>query len=99
MKNDTKNKLFSSAIAAVFALSLSFSVNAEEMNLEEAQAEISRLEDENASLKETLENYEEQIAEHRDKLEEHDDMISELSGEMEEQDEMISELSEEVEEQ
>lgn len=81
MRNFTKIKLFSSAIAAVFALSLSFSVNAEEMNLEEAQAEITRLEEENISLKQELEIYEKQIAEHRAKLEEHDAMISELSAE------------------
>ena len=81
MKNYTKIKLFSSAIATVFALSLSFSVNAEEMNLEQAQAEISRLEDENASLKQELEIYEKQIAEHREKLEEHDNKIAEMKGE------------------
>ena len=85
MKNNTKIKLFSSAIATVFALSLSFSVNAEEMNLEEAQAEITRLEDENMSLKEELEIYENQIEEHRAKLEERDQMISELSDEQMEQ--------------
>lgn len=85
MKNNTKIKLFSSAIATVFALSLSFSVNAEEMNLEEAQAEITRLEDENMSLKEELETYENQIEEHRAKLEERDQMISELSDEQMEQ--------------
>lgn len=85
MKNNTKIKLFSSAITTVFALSLSFSVNAEEMNLEEAQAEITRLEDENMSLKEELEIYENQIEEHRAKLEERDQMISELSDEQMEQ--------------
>ena len=85
MKNNTKIKLFSSAITTVFALSLSFSVNAEELNLEEAQAEITRLEDENMSLKEELEIYENQIEEHRAKLEERDQMISELSDEQMEQ--------------
>jgi peptidoglycan hydrolase CwlO-like protein len=83
MKNNTKIKLFSSAIATVFALSLSFSANAEEMSLEEAQAEISRLENENTSLKQELESYEKEIAAHRAKLEENDNMISELSGELE----------------
>ncbi len=85
MKNNNKIKLFSSAIVTVFALNLSFPANAEEMNLEEAQAEISRLENENTSLKQELEIYEKEIAEHRAKLEEHDNMISELSGELEEQ--------------
>ncbi len=85
MKNNIKIKLFSSAIVTVFALNLSFSANAEEMNLEEAQEEISRLENENTSLKQELEIYEKEIAAHRAKLEEHDNMISELSGELEEQ--------------
>lgn len=85
MKNNTKIKLFSSAIITVFALNLSFSANAEEMNLEEAQAEISRLETENSSLKQELEIYEKEIAKHKAKLEENDNMISELSEELEEQ--------------
>jgi len=83
MKNNTKIKLFSSAIITVFALNLSFSANAEEMNLEEAQAEISRLETENSSLKQELEIYEREIAKHKAKLEENDNMISELSNELE----------------
>lgn len=85
MKNDTKIKHFFCALATVFALSLSFSVYAEDMNLEQAQAEISRLEEENTSLKQELEIYEKQIAEHRAKLEERDNMISELSENQEEQ--------------
>lgn len=85
MKNNTKIKFFSPAIVTIFALNLSFPVNAEEMNLEEAQAEISRLENENTSLKQELEIYEKEIAEHRAKLEENDNMISDLSGELEEQ--------------
>lgn len=85
MKNNTKIKLFSSAIITVFALNLSFSANAEEMNLEEAQAEISRLETENSSLKQELEIYEKEIAKHKAKLEENDNMISELSEELEDQ--------------
>lgn len=85
MKNNTKIKLFSSAIITFFALNLSFSANAEDMNLEEAQAEISRLETENSSLKQELEIYEKEIAKHKAKLEENDNMISELSDELEDE--------------
>ena len=81
MKNNTNLKYLSCALASVIALSLSFSVNAEDMSLEEAHAEISRLEEENASLKQELELYEKHIAEHRAKLEEHDNLISELTAE------------------
>lgn len=80
MKNNTNTNYVSTVLAAILALGLSFSVNAEVMTLEEAEAEISRLEDENTSLKEELELYEKQIAEHREKLEEHDQQITELKG-------------------
>lgn len=83
MKNNTNTNYLSCAIATVFALSLSFSVNAEDMSLEEAQAEITRLEEENTSLKQELEVYENKIAEHRAMLEEHDAKIAEMKGESE----------------
>lgn len=76
-------KIISSLVASVFVLSLSFSVHAEEMSLEEAQSEITRLETENASLKQELEIYEKKIAEHKAKLEELDKQAMEMKSEME----------------
>lgn len=81
MKKMTNTKLSSCALAFIFASGLSFSVYAEDMNLDEAKAEISRLEEENTSLKQELEIYENKIAEHRAKLEERDAMIAEIKDE------------------
>ena len=81
MKKNINIKMSSCALAAIFALSLSFSANAEDMQLEEAKAEITRLEEENASLKQELELYEKHIAKHREKLEEHDQKIMEMNKE------------------
>lgn len=81
MKKNINTKISSCALAAIFALGLSFSGYAEDMQLEEAKAEITRLEEENASLKQELELYEKHIAKHREKLEENDKMIMEMSKE------------------
>jgi peptidoglycan hydrolase CwlO-like protein len=85
MKKLMNTKLSFCALAVIFASSLSFSVNAEDMNLEDAKAEITRLEEENTSLKQELEIYEKKISEHREKLEEHDKMIAEMTSEQESQ--------------
>jgi regulator of replication initiation timing len=69
-----KNKIIFAVLASVFALSLSLTVNAEGMKLQEAKEEIARLELENESLKEELRIYEKKIAEHKKKLEEYDNM-------------------------
>jgi peptidoglycan hydrolase CwlO-like protein len=74
MKKNINTKMTSCVLATIFALTLSFSANAEDAKLEEAKAEIARLEAENASLKDELEIYEKKIAEHRAKLEEYDNM-------------------------
>ncbi len=79
MKKNINSKISFCALATIFALGLSFSVNAEDMKLEEAKAEISRLEQENMSLKQELEIYEKKISEHKEKLEEHDKMIAEMN--------------------
>ena len=50
---------------------LSFSVQADEMNLEQAEAEIERLELDNASLKEKVAMFEVQITGYKEKLEVH----------------------------
>ncbi|MEM7304209.1 MAG: hypothetical protein AAF372_01640 [Pseudomonadota bacterium] len=81
MKNNINTKITSSLLAIIFALTLSFSVSAEDMKLEEAKSEISRLEEENSSLKQELELYEKQIAEHRAKLEENDKKLMEMKNE------------------
>lgn len=81
MKKNISTKMSSCALAAIFALGLSLPVNAEEMKLEEAKAEITRLEQENTSLKQELEIYEKKIAEHKAKIEEHDKMIAEMKTE------------------
>lgn len=81
MKNNMNTRITSCLLATLFALTLSYSVNAEDMKLEEAKAEISRLEEENSSLKQELELYEKQIAEHRAKLEEHDKKLMEMKNE------------------
>jgi len=67
-------KIIPVVLATIFALSLSFTVNAEDMKLEEAKAEISRLEMENKSLQEELDVYEKKIAEHKQRLAEYDDI-------------------------
>jgi len=81
MKKNINTKMSSCALAVIFALGLSFSVNAEDMKLEEAKAEITRLEQENASLKQELEIYEKKIAEHRESLDEQDKKIMEMNKE------------------
>ena len=81
MKKNINTKVSFCALAAIFALGLSFSANAEDMKLEEAKAEITRLEQENVSLKEELELYEKHIVEHRAKLEENDRKIMEMKTE------------------
>jgi regulator of replication initiation timing len=75
------NKIIPCVLATIFALTLTFSVNAEDMKLEEAKEEIARLELENESLKDALEIYEKKIAEHKAKLEEYDNMDMSLNTE------------------
>jgi septal ring factor EnvC (AmiA/AmiB activator) len=82
MKKNTITNIPSFVLATIFAFAISFSVNADEMKLDEAKAEITRLEVENASLKQELEIYEKKIAEHKEKLEKHDTMISEMNQEL-----------------
>lgn len=74
MKKNINTKNISCILSLIFALTLSFSVNAEGMKLKEAQEEIARLEMENKSLRNELEIYEEKIAEHRARMEEYDNM-------------------------
>ncbi len=81
MKKNISTNIATCAFATIFALGLSFSVYAEDMKLEEAKAEIAKLEEENASLKQELELYEKQIAEHRAKLEENDKKLMEMKSE------------------
>lgn len=81
MKKNISTNIASCAIATIFALGFSFSVNAEDMKLEEAKAEIVKLEEENASLKQELEIYEKKIAEHRASLEESDKKLLEMKAE------------------
>ncbi len=81
MKKNINTKLSSCGLAIILVLGLSFSANAEDMKLEEAKAEISRLEKENISLKQELEIYEKKILEHREKLAEHDKMLMEMNKE------------------
>ncbi|MBL1141546.1 MAG: hypothetical protein HND53_05875 [Proteobacteria bacterium] len=81
MKKNINTKISSCILASVITLGLSFSVSAEDMKLEEAKAEITRLEEENTSLKQELDIYEKQIAKHKEKLEEHDRTIMEMKAE------------------
>jgi len=81
MKKIINTKIMSCLLAGLFALGLSFSVNAEDAKLQEAKEEITRLEEENASLKQELEIYENKIAEHRAKLEEQDNLLLEMEKE------------------
>jgi chromosome segregation ATPase len=74
-------KKMNKIIPAIFALTLTFAVNAEEMKLQEAKEEIARLEQENESLKDALEIYENKIAKHKAKLEEYDNMDMSLNTE------------------
>lgn len=74
MKKNINTKIISCTLSLILALTLSFSVNAEDMTLEEAQEKIARLELENESLRSELEIYEKKIAEHRTRMEEYDNM-------------------------
>ncbi len=69
-----KNKIISAFLATVFMLTLSLTVNAEDMQLQKAKEEITRLELENESLKEELRIYERMITEHKEKLAVYDNM-------------------------
>ena len=81
MKKNINTKISSCMLTIIFALGLACTVSAEDMKLEDAKAEITRLEEENASLKQELELYEKHIAEHKAKLEEHDKTIMEMKAE------------------
>jgi septal ring factor EnvC (AmiA/AmiB activator) len=81
MKKMMNSKVPSFLLVSIFSFVFAFSVNADEMKLEEAKAEITRLEEENASLKQELELYEKHIAEHKARLEEQDSAIMALKPE------------------
>lgn len=81
MKKLINTNIISCGLATIFALGLSFSVNAEDMQLQEAKEEIVRLEQENESLKEELNIYEKKITEHKEKLAEFDAMDMEMKTE------------------
>jgi peptidoglycan hydrolase CwlO-like protein len=83
MKQLMNNKILSCMLATIFSLTLSLTANAEDMKLEEAKAEIERLEQDNASLKEELDLYDKKISEHRGKLEEYDKKLEEFKMNME----------------
>ncbi len=75
------NKIISALLATVFMLTLSLTVNAEDMQLQKAKEEITRLELENESLKEELRIYEDKIAEHKEKLAAYDNMDMDMNEE------------------
>ncbi len=75
------NKIISCVLVTVFALTLSLTVNAEDMQLQKAKEEITRLETENESLKEELRIYEKMIAEHKEKLAAYDNMDMDMNKE------------------
>lgn len=74
MKKMINTKFISYLLASIFALTLSFSVNAENTKLQEAKEEIIRFEMENKFLQEELRLYEKHIAKHKKKLAEYDNM-------------------------
>ncbi len=76
------NKIISALLATVFMLTLSLTVNAEDMQLQKAKEEITRLELENESLKEELRIYEDKIAEHKEKLAAYDNMDMDMDMDM-----------------
>lgn len=74
MKKLINMKIITSMLVTIFALTLSLTANAENLQLQEAKVKITRLELENESLKEELVLYEKKIAKHKNRLEEHDKM-------------------------
>jgi predicted RNase H-like nuclease (RuvC/YqgF family) len=81
MNKFIKNKIISAFLATVFMLTLSLTVNAEDMQLQKAKEEITRLELENESLKEELKIYERMISEHKEKLAAYDNMGMDMNKE------------------
>jgi len=81
MKKLINIQIMSPVLAIIFMLGLSFTVNAEDMKLQEAKEKIVQLELENKSLKEQLGLYDKKIAEHKKRLAEFDNMDMSITSE------------------